>query len=148
MQRPSWLSTNYVVRSEIPEGTYRASFDFLGMVLPVAGIIRGGLIVVSDGEWAGRSLDMLMSLFPHAPVVLGLLLLLASTLLLSFTLSDTPRGVFFAAWACGLWSMIAAVAATVSSFQGAGAPIDLSGATSWAFFAIAFVVQAQIRVQR
>jgi hypothetical protein len=136
----------FLKEDEIEVAVWRSMGGILGTSLPMFALIRGALILVGGDNWAGRSLELLMTAFHNAHLLWGTILLLGGMLGLIGQWADAPRVVWSMAWVNAGWSALAASASALNAIKNS-APIDLGGVSVWGFFVVCFVLQAQSRVR-
>lgn len=131
--------------NDVTLSQHRTRALILGYALPVGCIGYGTMISFSEPEqWREHSLALLM-VFHNAPTAYGLILVALGVVVLCGTITDTPAMVWLASQACGLWFMVAALAALVTAARRMD-PIATGGSFLWLFFALSCLVNAQIRV--
>lgn len=135
----------FLRKDEIDVTVWRSMGGILGTALPLFALVRGALIIVGGDNWAGRSLELLMTVFDNAHLLWGSLLLLGGMVGLIGQWADAPRVVWFTAWTNAGWAALAASASMLNAVE-SNAPIDLGGVSVWAFFVVCFILQAQSRV--
>lgn len=146
LPRPKLINPEFLHDDEISYISYQAHRGIKGLMQAAISFFIGTFVAAGGhNRWHGQSLEVAMG-FPWAPVLLGVILIIGSTVLCGSVISSDPKLRWYGCWVCGLWHYTMMVFA-FWKFLAAPSVVDDIAFFLWFFLATDYVMSALLSVK-